>query len=76
MLQTFQVGQKFQGLKMIPPGVHFLSFCQLGQPGQLAPHHGMVLTFSESRVITMHWSKELEALVYLDSQDEVALNFP
>ncbi|KAK9866040.1 hypothetical protein WJX84_001451 [Apatococcus fuscideae] len=70
--QTFQIGQKFKGLKMIPPGIHFLSFCQLGQPGQLAPYAGRFLGFAEGQVVVMRWDPATEALVDLSDEDEAA----
>ena len=69
--QTFQIGQKFKGLKMIPPGVHFLSSCQLGQPGQLAPYTGRFLSFGEGQVLIMRWDPRIEALTDLTDSDEV-----
>ncbi len=70
-VQTFQVGPKFKGLKMIPPGVHFLSFCQLGKPGQLAPYSGRFLSLTEGQVCVMRWDASIEALAALADEDEV-----
>ena len=57
---------------MIPPGIHFLSFCQLGQPGQLAPYAGRFLGFAEGQVVVMRWDPATEALVDLSDEDEVS----
>ncbi|KAK9837719.1 hypothetical protein WJX74_003717 [Apatococcus lobatus] len=69
--QTFQVGQKFKGLKMIPPGVHLLSFCQLSQTGQVAAYAGRFLSLAEGQVVVMRWDASVEALTDLPDQDEV-----
>ena len=70
-VQTFQTGQKFKGLKMVPPGLHFLSFCQLSQTGQLASYTGRFLSLAEGQVVVMRWDAAVEALIDLADNDEV-----
>ncbi|ONM18936.1 AAR2 protein family [Zea mays] len=47
--QMFSVGPKFKGMKMVPPGAHFVYYCSPNRHGnEFAPTVGFFLTTHQS----------------------------
>ena len=57
---------------MIPPGTHFLSYCQPSRNGELASYTGRFLSLAEEEVVVMRWDPSIEALADLADTDEVS----
>ena len=55
---------------MVPPGVHFLSICQLSQTGKLPSYTGRFLSLAEGLVVVMRNDGVVEALVDLADTHE------
>ncbi len=73
-LQNFMAGPKFQGVKMLPPGAHMVSYNAAGQ-GQLrqqdfGPTTGFFLHLASGQVEVRRWDAQHELLVELE-EDEV-----
>ncbi|ONM18932.1 AAR2 protein family [Zea mays] len=50
--QMFSVGPKFKGMKMVPPGAHFVYYCSPNRHGnEFAPTVGFFLTTHQSEVL-------------------------
>uniref|UniRef100_A0A914H0E4 Protein AAR2 homolog n=1 Tax=Globodera rostochiensis TaxID=31243 RepID=A0A914H0E4_GLORO len=66
--RSWVVGPNFLGMKMIPPGVHFVYFSVPGAP-RIAFFH----CFQEKEVVLRRWDKQSEDLVPDYKSDEVEL---
>jgi len=73
-LYSWNTGEKFLGVKMIPPGLHFVYYSTLGQGSagpQLAPRTGFFHMFHRGDVLVKRYDKSSEELVDV-GDDEVA----
>ncbi|KAL5214528.1 hypothetical protein ABZP36_003680 [Zizania latifolia] len=69
--QVFSVGPKFKGIKMVPPGPHFLYYCSPNRHGnEFAPTVGFFLTTHPSEVIVRKWHAQEERLTKLSEEEE------
>jgi A1 cistron-splicing factor AAR2 len=69
--QVFLTGPQFKGIKMLPPGVHFLSFqARSILDGTLSPPVSTFLLLKPKQVFVRRWDPASEGLVELD-EDEV-----
>jgi hypothetical protein len=69
--QVFVVGPRFKGLKMLPPGVHFLSYQAAGRDGRVSPAVSTFLALKPRDVVVRRWDAAQEGLVALADEDEV-----
>ncbi|KAL3076249.1 hypothetical protein niasHS_013520 [Heterodera schachtii] len=67
--RSWIVGPNFLGMKMIPPGIHFIYFSVPGAP-RIAFFHN----FRQKEVILRRWDKKKEDLVTDEKSDEVELD--
>ncbi|XP_053337957.1 protein AAR2 homolog [Clarias gariepinus] len=73
--KTWGVGPRFRGVKMIPPGIHFLHYSPMNpQGGELGPKRGVFLSLKPRQVLLAHWDKNEEDLDFSASEnaDEVS----
>lgn len=57
---SWEVGEKFKGVKMIPPGVHFI-FCQsVGKEGCTGPVIGFFRVFKPKEILVKEWDVNTE----------------
>lgn len=73
--KTWGVGPRFRGVKMIPPGIHFLHYSPVNpQGGELGPKRGVFLSLKPRQVLLAHWDKNEEDLDFSASEnaDEVS----
>ena len=73
-LQNFMAGPKFQGVKMLPPGAHMVSYNAAGRGQQrqqeLGPTTSFFLHLASGQVEVRRWDAQQELLVELE-EDEV-----
>uniref|UniRef100_M8BUL2 Protein AAR2 homolog n=1 Tax=Aegilops tauschii TaxID=37682 RepID=M8BUL2_AEGTA len=70
--QVFSVGPRFRGIKMVPPGPHFLHYCSPSRHGnEFAPTVGFFLTTHPSQVVVRRWHAQEERLVTLSEEEEI-----
>ncbi|KFD56237.1 hypothetical protein M514_03015 [Trichuris suis] len=68
---SWKTGPKFKGVKMIPPGCHFIFVsCSGGQGGQ-APRIGFFHYFQPKELVVKNWNEESEDLVDETDQEKV-----
>ena len=72
--QSFVVGPKFKGVKMLPPGTHMVSYNAASRTGDFAPTSSFFVHLAPSQVYVRKWSTEQELLFELPA-DEVMLAF-
>ncbi|CAK9215897.1 unnamed protein product [Sphagnum troendelagicum] len=69
--QMFLVGPKFRGLKMLPPGPHFVYYSSKSRYGMdTSPTIGFFLYVRSSQVIVMHWDPQEERIAKLNDSSE------
>lgn len=68
--QVWVTNSKFKGLKLIPPGPHYIHFSEKGQ--DYGEKFGFFLFFDKSQVIVKDWNKEQECFESLTESEEVA----
>uniref|UniRef100_A0A0D9XAW5 AAR2 N-terminal domain-containing protein n=1 Tax=Leersia perrieri TaxID=77586 RepID=A0A0D9XAW5_9ORYZ len=64
--QVFSVGPKFMGIKMLPPGPHFLYYCS---PNRHANENYWILSYYS--VIVRKWHAQAERLIKLSEEEEI-----
>lgn len=61
-LCAYTIGPEFRGVKMIPPGVHYVWCASHGPYGDPAPRVGFVHFFHVNEIVVREWDNELEEL--------------
>ncbi|XP_075230621.1 protein AAR2 homolog [Lycorma delicatula] len=69
-LKSWTVGEKFRGVKMIPPGLHFVYFNASNEHGDLAPRIGFMHNFEKKSFLVKKWDTELEDISTEDLTEE------
>ncbi|KAK2643977.1 hypothetical protein Ddye_019172 [Dipteronia dyeriana] len=70
--QMFAVGPAFKGIKMIPPGVHFVFYSSSSRDGkEFSPITGFFIDAGPSEVIVRKWDQQEERLVKVSEEEEV-----
>ncbi|KAL1308172.1 hypothetical protein HN51_050112 [Arachis hypogaea] len=69
--QMFSVGPSFKGIKMIPPGIHFVYYSSSTREGkEFSPIIGFFIDVGPSEVIVRKWDKQEERLVKVSEEEE------
>ncbi|KAF9664036.1 hypothetical protein SADUNF_Sadunf17G0114300 [Salix dunnii] len=69
--QMFTVGPAFKGIKMIPPGPHFVYYSSSSKDGkQFSPIVGFFVDAGPSEVIVRKWNQQEERLVKVPEEEE------
>ena len=63
-MNSWNVGDKFMGIKMIPPGIHFVYYSPVNVSQRtVAPRTGFFHNFAREEILVRRWSKENEEIV-------------
>ncbi|PIA15555.1 AAR2-domain-containing protein [Coemansia reversa NRRL 1564] len=65
-LDTWETGPLFKGLKMIPPGIHYIHYSVVNGDKQPGMRSGFFYNFNSREVVVRKWSKENEELLSPD----------
>ncbi|TKY56741.1 AAR protein [Spatholobus suberectus] len=69
--QMFSVGPAFKGIKMIPPGTHFVYYSSSSRDGkEFSPIIGFFTDAGSSEVIIRKWDQHEERLVKVSEEEE------
>lgn len=69
--QVFSAGPEFKGIKMIPPGIHFVFYSSSNKDGkEFSPIIGFFVETSPSEVVVRKWNLEEERLVKVPDEEE------
>uniref|UniRef100_A0A3P9LLJ1 Protein AAR2 homolog n=1 Tax=Oryzias latipes TaxID=8090 RepID=A0A3P9LLJ1_ORYLA len=74
--KSWQVGPRFRGVKMIPPGLHFLHYCSvssINSGGEVGPKTGLFLTLKPREILLANWDPTAEDLDFSASKNEEEL---
>lgn len=68
-MKSWNTGEKFRGIKMIPPGIHFVFFSAVSDStGDTAPRTGFFHNFKTGEILVKKWDKINECI----SNEEVS----
>jgi len=65
---SWSIGPKFRGLKMIPPGLHFVFYSAVSKEGTVAPRTGFFHCFKEKEILVKRYDTLQETIVDSDTQ--------
>ncbi|OMO55566.1 A1 cistron-splicing factor, AAR2 [Corchorus capsularis] len=69
--QVFSVGPAFKGIKMIPPGVHFVFYSSSTRDGkEFSPIIGFYIDVGHSQVVVRTWNQQEERLLKVSEEEE------
>ncbi|XP_064651930.1 protein AAR2 homolog [Lineus longissimus] len=60
---SWNVGPKFKGVKMIPPGLHFIYYSATNSDHQAAPRSGFFYNFKAKEVLVKRWDRAAEDVI-------------
>ena len=70
-MNSWNVGENFMGIKMIPPGIHFVYYSSVNVAQKsVAPRTGFFYNFNREEVLVRKWSKDTEEIVDTVSSDD------
>ncbi|KAJ8973031.1 hypothetical protein NQ317_012636 [Molorchus minor] len=61
-MKSWNTGEKFRGVKMIPPGLHYIFFSAVSSIGDTAPRSGFFHNFKKSEIYVKKWDRENECV--------------
>ncbi|XP_021919236.1 protein AAR2 homolog isoform X2 [Zootermopsis nevadensis] len=59
-MKSWNTGEKFRGVKMIPPGFHYVYYNAVDSEGDTAPRIGFVHNFKKSEFLVKKWDSAIE----------------
>ncbi|KAK6128540.1 hypothetical protein DH2020_037715 [Rehmannia glutinosa] len=69
--QMYSSGPNFKGIKMIPPGIHFIYYSSSNREGsEFSPFVGFFIDAKASQVIVRKWDQKEERFVKLSDEEE------
>ncbi|KAK4007695.1 protein AAR2 homolog [Daphnia magna] len=66
----WRTAEKFKGIKMIPPGVHYVYYSAVDKQGCVAPRTGFFYNFNKKDVVVRRWNPETEEVINNCSHEE------
>ncbi|RNA16957.1 AAR2 -like protein [Brachionus plicatilis] len=68
----WKTGENFKGVKMIPPGIHFIYFSVSDKYGNIGIRSGFFHDFKVKQVIAKKWNQQSETMEdYIMSEDQI-----
>ncbi|CAH1175568.1 unnamed protein product [Phaedon cochleariae] len=61
-MKSWNTGDKFRGVKMVPPGIHFIFFSAVSNAGDISPRTGFFKYFRKSEVVVRKWDIKNECI--------------
>ncbi|XP_037953341.1 protein AAR2 homolog isoform X1 [Teleopsis dalmanni] len=61
-LCSYTIGENFRGIKLIPPGPHYVWCSSQGQFGDAAPRVGFIHYFKSKEILVREWNRQEEEL--------------
>ncbi|XP_073981325.1 protein AAR2 homolog [Rhodnius prolixus] len=59
-MKTWDTGEKFKGIKMIPPGLHMIHYSAVGKFEQVAPRVSFIHNFQKGEFVVKKWDVDAE----------------
>ncbi|CAH1373516.1 hypothetical protein MTP99_014899 [Tenebrio molitor] len=61
-MKSWNTGEKFRGVKMIPPGLHYIFYSSVSATDDIAPRIGFFHNFKRGEVLVKKWDKKTEQI--------------
>uniref|UniRef100_A0A0A9Y7M7 Protein AAR2 homolog n=1 Tax=Lygus hesperus TaxID=30085 RepID=A0A0A9Y7M7_LYGHE len=61
-MKTWNTGEKFMGIKMIPPGIHNVYYSPTNKHGDVAPRVSFMQNFGRSEFVVKKWDVDAEGV--------------
>lgn len=61
-MKVWITGEKFRGIKMIPPGIHYIHYSPLNNYGEVMPKLGFFYNFRKSEFMVRKWNTNLQCV--------------
>ncbi|CAG7724724.1 unnamed protein product, partial [Allacma fusca] len=74
-MQSWNAGEKFRGIKMIPPGIHFMFFSAVNKEGNVAPRTGFFHVFEKGQVIVRKYDPAAEDISRMELSEDTVNRF-
>lgn len=75
-MKSFNTGEKFRGIKMIPAGIHYLFFSSVSEStGDTAPRTGFFHNFKSGEVLVKKWDKINECISNEEISEQEIVGF-
>lgn len=71
-LKSWNTGENFKGIKMIPPGFHYVHYSAVNEFGDMAPRSGFFHTFKKSELLAKQWDSKESDISTESVPDEMA----
>lgn len=69
-MKSWTTGHKFKGIKMIPPGYHYVYYNAVNSHGDVAPRIGFFHNFQPQEIVVKVWNSDKEELEHKDITEE------
>ncbi|XP_069682395.1 protein AAR2 homolog [Periplaneta americana] len=69
-MKSWNTGEKFKGVKMIPPGLHYVYYNAINKDGDTAPRVGFIHNFKKSEFVAKKWDPETEDISTTEVSEE------
>lgn len=69
-MKSWNTGDKFKGVKMIPPGLHYVYYSAVNKDGDCAPRVGFVYDFKKSEMVVRKWDHKSEDISTEEPSEE------
>nr|CAD7203068.1 unnamed protein product [Timema douglasi] len=77
-MKHWNTGEKFKGVKMIPPGIHYVHYSATNSQGDTGPRVGFIHNFQKSELVVKRWDKDAEDIsdkeIEEDEKNRIKLN--
>nr|CAG4640692.1 EOG090X02H9 [Eulimnadia texana] len=70
-MNTWNTGEKFKGVKLIPPGLHFVYYSAVSKDGQVAPRTGFFHFFKKQEIVAKKWVATDEDFEDITDEEEI-----
>ncbi|KAI4460040.1 a1 cistron splicing factor aar2-related [Holotrichia oblita] len=71
-MKSWNTCEKFRGVKMIPPGIHYIFYSAVNDYGDIAPRSGFFYNFKQGEMIAKKWDKdECDMSVDIITENEI-----
>ncbi|XP_051156786.1 protein AAR2 homolog [Leptopilina boulardi] len=61
-IKSWNTGENFRGIKMIPPGFHYVHYSAVDKFGEISPRIGFIRWFKKAEFIVKRWDTKEETL--------------
>ncbi|KAK7869800.1 hypothetical protein R5R35_008325 [Gryllus longicercus] len=69
-MKSWYTAERFKGLKMIPPGLHFIYYSAVNEHGDVAPRVGFFHHFKKSEFVVKQWDPDSESISSAEISEE------